>query len=77
MADGRTGRILWRQKTGKPNMQGVSAGDLDGDGRPDVAAISFDGHLYGLRGSDGHLLWKTPIPGGGWSKPVVTHRAGA
>ena len=61
-----------RQKTGKPNMQGVSAGDLDGDGRPDVAALSFDGHLYGLRGSDGQLLWKTPIPGGGWSKPVVT-----
>lgn len=72
MADGQTGQILWRFKTTAPNMQGVSAGDLDGDGQLDVAALSFDGHLYGLRGRDGQLLWKTPIPGGGWSKPVIT-----
>jgi outer membrane protein assembly factor BamB len=71
MIDGKSGEILWRYKTGGPNMQGISAGDLDGDGKPDVVALSFDGNAYGLRGSDGSLLWKQPIAGGGWSNPVV------
>jgi outer membrane protein assembly factor BamB len=71
MVDGKTGEILWRRKTDAPNMQGISAGDLDGDGRPDVVAASFDGHVYGLRGSDGALLWMQSIAGGGGSNPVV------
>ena len=71
MADGRTGAILWRHQTGAENLQGVAAGDLDGDGLPDVAAASFDGHVYGLRGKDGVQLWKSPIEGGSWTRPVI------
>ena len=77
MADGSSGKILWRHKTDAPNMQGVSAGDLDGDRLADVVAASFDGYVYGLRGKDGRLLWKSPIDGGGWSKPVVAQLDGA
>lgn len=76
MVDGRSGEILWRQRTDDANMHGVSAGDLDGDGLADVVAASFDGHVYGLRGYDGKLLWKAPIEGGGWSKPVIADLKG-
>jgi outer membrane protein assembly factor BamB len=70
MVDGRSGNILWRHPTAAPNMQGVSAADLDGEGLPDVVAASLDGHVYGLRGRDGAVLWKQPIEGGAWSQPV-------
>ncbi|MGA7329829.1 MAG: PQQ-binding-like beta-propeller repeat protein, partial [Rhodomicrobium sp.] len=73
LAEGRTGQVLWRFQTGAPNMQGIGAGDLDGDGKPDVVAVSFDGFAYGLRGLDGSLLWKTPIAGGGWANPIVAN----
>ncbi len=76
MVDGRSGETLWRQRTGDSNMHGVAFGDLDGDRLADVAAASFDGHVYGLRGYDGKLLWKVPIEGGGWSKPVIADLEG-
>ena len=71
VADGRTGEIIWRRETGAPNMQGIAAGDLDGDGKPDVVAASFDGNVYAWRGVDGTPLWKAPIDGGGWANPVI------
>jgi outer membrane protein assembly factor BamB len=59
LIDGRSGEVLWRQRTDRPNMGGVAAADLDSDGLPDAVATSFDGHVYALRGRDGRLLWKT------------------
>jgi len=70
--DGSTGEVIWRHATGAPNMGGVAAYDLDGDGLPDVMSLSFDGYLYALRGRDGRVLWKAPLDKGGWSIPVVT-----
>jgi outer membrane protein assembly factor BamB len=76
MADGQTGAVLWRHPTAGPNMDGVAAGDVDGDGVPDVVAASLDGHVYALRGKDGALLWQHEIAGGGWSRPIVAHLNG-
>lgn len=36
--------------------------DADGDGLLDLVASSTDGAVYALRGTDGSLLWKTPLP---------------
>ncbi len=71
LVDGETGGIVWEHRTGAANMDGVSAGDLDGDDVMDVVAASLDGFVYGLKGIDGSLLWKAPIEGGSWSRPVV------
>ncbi|MBF0528656.1 MAG: PQQ-binding-like beta-propeller repeat protein, partial [Deltaproteobacteria bacterium] len=72
LIDGQSGAVVWKQRTDGPNMGGVTAADLDGDGLSDVVATSFDGHVYANRGKDGKLLWKAPIQGGAWSTPTVT-----
>jgi outer membrane protein assembly factor BamB len=75
MVDGRSGATLWRFQTGQPNMGGLSAGDLDGDGQPDIIASSGDGNLYGLRGRDGNVLWKAQMEpgfqGNGLANPIL------
>lgn len=71
LIDGQTGEVIWRHKTQGPNMGGVAAYDLNGDGLCDIVAVSCDGFAYALRGNNGALLWQTPISGGGWSIPTV------
>jgi outer membrane protein assembly factor BamB len=72
LVDGRNGAVLWQVLTAQPNMNSVTAADVDGDGVPDVLATSFDGHVYAVRGMDGTVLWKTAInPEGSWSVPTV------
>jgi outer membrane protein assembly factor BamB len=66
--NGKTGALIWRCPTQLPNMGGVAAADLDGDGHPDVVAPSMDGHIYALRGKDGQPLWPPVSIGRGGSR---------
>ncbi len=70
--DGRTGRPLWINA--EEPAQGTSAiADVDGDGLPEVIAVSTDDEVIALRGADGALLWRSvPVPSGTRSIPVVT-----
>lgn len=72
MIDGRSGATLWYQPTEQPNMGGLAAGDLLGDGSTDLVATSLDGHVYALRGKDGKLIWKTAGNRcASWSPPTI------
>lgn len=67
--DGKTGELLWRFEGSYPGDNGLERMrqpiliDLDGDSFLDVVAVSTDGKLYGLRGSDGALLWRYSFQG--------------
>jgi outer membrane protein assembly factor BamB len=71
--DGKTGDVMWTHPTKSPNMGGVAAADLDGDGLPDVVAPSMDGHVYALRGKDGTPLWAPVRTGPGSRSPPLLH----
>jgi outer membrane protein assembly factor BamB len=72
MINGRNSDILWRHETEQPNMGGLAIADLEQDGLPDVVAASMDGHVYALRGRDGHLLWKSPGTNcASFSRPLI------
>ena len=59
---GKSGKLLWKTE-GKPGAvlgTGLeAAGDLDGDGIPDVVAgAPGEDAVYALSGKDGHALWR-------------------
>jgi outer membrane protein assembly factor BamB len=56
--DGKTGREIWRFKTGDYVYSSPALGDIDGDGKPEVVFGSDDHNLYVLNGENGSLLWK-------------------
>lgn len=62
--DGATGRKLWEHPIGGPRRYpieaGISAGDLDKDGRPELVVGGGEGLLTALRG-DGSTLWQTKL----------------
>lgn len=47
--------LAWRYST-QEMVWSVASTDLDGDGREEIVAASYDQHAYAL-GHDGHLLW--------------------
>ncbi len=68
-----TGKVLWQTKlTGIPVSP--AAGDLDGDGKPEVVVATGDGRITALKGS-GQVLWDRTIGGSSpsWatSAPVI------
>ena len=56
--DGKTGREIWKFKTGYYVESSPALGDVDGDGKLEVVFGSYDDYLYALNGEDGSLLWK-------------------
>jgi outer membrane protein assembly factor BamB len=63
-------KVLWKVKTQLCVSSSPAIGDLDGDGRPEVAFSSCDGHLYIVRGSSGEILWNSTT-GGGFASPTL------
>jgi outer membrane protein assembly factor BamB len=59
-------RILWTFPTKAPSYGSGAAGDIDGDGKPEVVFGTYfnDEHVYALNGEDGSLLWKFKSEGG-------------
>ncbi|WP_169734162.1 FG-GAP-like repeat-containing protein [Hamadaea tsunoensis] len=63
-------------RTRTPADPPATAGDLTGDGLPDLAAIDGDGklRLYAGRG-DGSVVWPNGVIGtGGWTGAAISHR---
>ncbi|MEB2836373.1 MAG: FG-GAP-like repeat-containing protein [Desulfurococcales archaeon] len=63
-------RVLWKVKTQLCISSSPAVGDLNGDGRPEVAFSSCDGHLYVVDGATGRILWNSTT-GGGFASPTI------
>jgi len=65
--NGKTGEMLWDFEGQYPSENGLERMgqpiliDLDANGLLDVVVASTDGSLYGLRGTDGAVLWTVPL----------------
>jgi len=57
----REGHQLWKADTGGYMFSSPALGDINGDGRLDVAIWGQDGYLYALDGRDGSLLPGWPV----------------
>ena len=56
----QTPSILWHFNTHDASFGNAALGDLDHDGRPEIAFSSYwgDSCIYVLNAEDGTLLWK-------------------
>lgn len=59
-------RIIWSVATQAPSFGSAAAGDIDGDGKPEIVFGTYfnDEHVYALNGEDGSLAWKFKSQGG-------------
>jgi len=56
---GDTGSILWYSDEPQDFMyHGGSFGDIDEDGKPEIAIGCYDNHVYVLNGEDGSVKWE-------------------
>ncbi|HZR84594.1 MAG TPA: FG-GAP-like repeat-containing protein [Candidatus Binatia bacterium] len=80
-AFGRNGTLLWKRSTRDFDGDGwrdavfstPAIGDVDGDGKPEVAYASWDGRVYLVRGADGTNVpqWPRFVRDTVWSSPAL------
>ncbi len=71
LLDGKTGREIWKFRTGDFIYSSPAVGDIDGDGKLEVVFGSGDTYIYALNGEDGSLLWKFKTGNKVWSSPAL------
>ncbi|MGO8994380.1 MAG: PQQ-binding-like beta-propeller repeat protein [Polyangiaceae bacterium] len=76
--DGRNGNVLWSRTlqaataTAHGTIEaGIAAADLDGDGKSELVAASWDGTVSALRASSGETLWSMRDDGRVRASPVL------
>lgn len=59
-------RTIWSLPTQAPSFGSAAAGDIDGDGKPEIVFGTYfnDEHVYAVNAEDGSLLWKHKSLGG-------------
>ncbi len=62
----RSSRIIWSRALKAPSFGSAAAGDIDGDGKPEIVFGTYfnDEHVYALNGEDGSVAWKFRSQGG-------------
>jgi len=70
--DGATGSLLWSSTdVASFGMAVDELGDVTGDGKNEVIVCSWEDAVTVLDGSDGSLVWKTPVGGDVWTACAV------
>ncbi|MCX6310824.1 MAG: FG-GAP-like repeat-containing protein [Bacteroidetes bacterium] len=69
----QTPSILWHFNTHDASFGNAALGDLDHDGRPEIAFSSYwgDSCIYVLNAEDGTLLWKKNMNGCNDAAPII------
>ena len=71
--DGMTHNLLWKNPIPADVIyHGAAFGDVDEDGKPELAITSYDGNVYLLNGENGSVAWTHPNPGGEYIADPVT-----
>jgi outer membrane protein assembly factor BamB len=65
--------VLWRFNTHDESFGSAAIGDLDGDGKPEIAFSCYwgDSNIYVLNAEDGSLLWKHNMGGCNDAAPIL------
>ncbi len=65
--------ILWEFDIMDMSFGNACAGDIDGDGKPEIVFSTYfnDGHIYALNSEDGSLLWKYDVKGCSDAAPLL------
>ncbi|WP_193213318.1 PQQ-binding-like beta-propeller repeat protein [Luteolibacter marinus] len=66
--DQRSGEEIWRTELKRSHLVTVVLCD-------DMVIAHAGGHLFGLRASDGHLLWKNELAGLGYGYCIIASDA--
>jgi len=74
--DGRTGAVIWVQRSPCAVHLGSRLADLDADGKPDVIVAAEDGALTALSGADGSIVWRGRAAGEILGAPLVADVTG-
>lgn len=70
---GQSPSILWHFNTHDESFGNAAIGDLDGDGKPEIAFSCYwgDSNIYVLNAEDGSLLWKHNMGGCNDAAPII------